>query len=132
MIDVGADRAVTHQGHSEIDVLVLGAGVAGLAAARSLAQAGRKVVILEAARRIGGRIYTDHVSGRETGPLAVELGAEFVHGLPETTWSLLREARLETQELYGSHLWFEQGRLTSGSDVAQDIGAVLEQMSTWL
>lgn len=123
---------LTHSGHSGIDVLVVGAGVAGLAAARSLADAGLQVVILEAARRIGGRIYTEHVPGTQTGSLAVELGAEFVHGLPQITWNLLREARLETQELHGLHLWFEQGRLRSGESFPHDAATVLEQMTTWL
>jgi monoamine oxidase len=123
---------LTHLGHNEIDVLVLGAGVAGLAAARSLAQAGKQVVILEATRRIGGRVFTDHVAGSDTGPLAVELGAEFVHGLPQITWNLLREAGLETQELDGSHLYLSHGRLTSGEGFAHDAVGVLEQMTTWL
>jgi monoamine oxidase len=124
--------ALTDQGDGEIDVLVLGAGVAGLAAARSLAEAGKRVVILEATRRIGGRIYTEYVPGREAGPQAVELGAEFVHGLPEMTWNLLREAGLETQELDGSHLYVGPGRLTSGEQFAHDAVAVLEQMTDWL
>ncbi len=116
----------------EIDVLVLGAGVSGLAAARALAEAGKRVVILEAARRTGGRIYTDHVSANLTGQLAVELGAEFVHGLPEITWKLLHEARLETQELDGTHLVFHQARLTSADHFSHDGARVLEQMSSWL
>jgi monoamine oxidase len=123
---------LTHPSHGETDVLVLGAGVAGLAAARALAEAGQGVVILEATHRIGGRIYTQHVQGRETLPLAVELGAEFVHGLPEITWNLLREAKLETQELDGLHLYFDQGRLTPAQGSEHDPTAVLEQMSTWL
>jgi monoamine oxidase len=113
-------------------VLVLGAGVAGLAAARCLAEAGKRVLILEAARRIGGRIHTHYVPGQAHGPLAVELGAEFVHGLPQITWNLLREAGLETQELDGSHLSVEQGQLTSRDRFANDSVAVLEQMGRWL
>ncbi|HET7622647.1 MAG TPA: FAD-dependent oxidoreductase, partial [Gemmatimonadaceae bacterium] len=54
------------------DVAVIGAGAAGLAAARSVADAGRSVLLLEARDRVGGRIWTvDH---------GIELGAEFVHG----------------------------------------------------
>ena len=123
---------MTYLSYSGIDVLVLGAGVAGLAAARALAEAGQQVVILEATGRIGGRIYTEQARGCETGPLAVELGAEFVHGLPPITWQLLREAELETQELDGSHLYFAQGRLTAAEGLAHDATAVLEQMAAWL
>ncbi|WP_372788831.1 FAD-dependent oxidoreductase [Paraconexibacter sp.] len=56
-------------------VVVVGAGVAGLAAARELARAGRAVVVLEARDRIGGRIVTDRTLGA-----AVDLGAAWLHG----------------------------------------------------
>jgi monoamine oxidase len=114
------------------DVLVVGAGVAGLAAARALTAAGKQVVILEARHRTGGRIHSHYVQAGDHGPLAVELGAEFVHGLPESTWKLLHEAGLATQELGGSQLCFEKGRLTSGSGSAQDATTVLEQLISWL
>jgi monoamine oxidase len=123
---------MAYEWHEEIDVLVVGAGAAGLATARSLAEAGQRVVIVEAARRIGGRIFTRHVAGPQNQPLAVELGAEFIHGLPEVTWKLLREARLDTQELDGSHLAFEEGRLNYAKHTSHGTTAVLEQMSAWL
>jgi monoamine oxidase len=59
-------------------VIIVGAGVAGLAAARRLAEAGIETVILEARDRIGGRIDTV----RQPFPIPVERGAEFVHGRP--------------------------------------------------
>jgi monoamine oxidase len=61
------------------DVLVLGAGIAGLAAAERLAAAGRRVLLLEARDRVGGRIHT--VNDPAT-PHPIELGPEFVHGCP--------------------------------------------------
>lgn len=115
----------------QYDVIVVGAGAAGLAAARTLAETGRRVAILEARRRIGGRILTHHVSST-AGPLAVELGAEFVHGLPAITWKLLREARLDTQELDGARLCFERGELKSGDDFGAAAAGVIEQMGAWL
>ena len=45
------------------DVLVLGAGVAGLAAAQALSQAGLRVIVLEARDRVGGRVFTQRVPG---------------------------------------------------------------------
>lgn len=57
-------------------VAVLGAGVAGLAAARALHDAGYSVVIFEARDRIGGRVATVHT---DTGPIPIELGASWVH-----------------------------------------------------
>src|ERR1700722_9619059 len=59
------------------DVVVIGAGMAGLTAARALTEAGLKVLAVEAQDRIGGRIRTQHVEGE-----AIELGAEFIHGRP--------------------------------------------------
>lgn len=56
--------------------LVIGAGMAGLAAAATLHAAGEQVTILEARHRIGGRVHTD----RDFADVPVELGAEFIHG----------------------------------------------------
>jgi monoamine oxidase len=57
-------------------VVVLGAGVAGLAAARALHDAGYPVVVIEARDRIGGRVATVR---SETWPIPIELGASWVH-----------------------------------------------------
>ena len=73
------------------DVLVLGAGVAGLAAAERLAAAGRRVLLLEARDRVGGRIHT--VSDPAT-PHPIELGPEFVHGCPTELLALIRSLDL--------------------------------------
>lgn len=62
-----------------MDVLVIGAGVAGLAAARALHLAGRTVLILEARDRVGGRVHTVRIAG---WPVPLEAGAEFIHGKP--------------------------------------------------
>lgn len=56
--------------------LIIGAGMAGLATARDLADAGEQVIVLEARDRLGGRIYTD----RSFAGFPVEFGAELIHG----------------------------------------------------
>jgi monoamine oxidase len=76
-----------------LDILVIGAGAAGLAAARALADAGRHVAVLEARERIGGRVWTDH----GFGPIPVECGAEFIHGQRAGTWAWLRRAGLRAE-----------------------------------
>jgi len=59
-------------------VLVVGAGVAGLACARELADAGRTVAVVDRARGVGGRCSTRRVEGQP-----VDLGAAFLHGRDE-------------------------------------------------
>jgi monoamine oxidase len=74
------------------DVLVIGAGAAGLAAGRALHDAGKRILILEARDRIGGRIWTDE----QFAEFPVELGAEFIHGEHAATHDLVRQASLTT------------------------------------
>jgi monoamine oxidase len=71
------------------EVIVVGAGVAGLAAAATLTEAGCLVTVLEARDRIGGRIFTRRDPRMEH---PVELGAEFLHGAAERTTRLVRTA----------------------------------------
>ena len=71
------------------DVVVIGAGVAGLGCAGVLARAGLRVTVVEARARIGGRVHTIRPDG---APLPVELGAEFVHGGPPELEKLLAAA----------------------------------------
>ncbi len=84
---------------SGVEVVVVGAGVAGLAAARVIAEAGRRVTVLEAQERVGGRIRTVRV-----GDEVVELGAEFLHGRAAELWGLIEEAGLETYERVGEFM----------------------------
>ena len=76
-------------GSFDADVIVVGAGAAGLAAARALAARSLRIIVVEARDRIGGRVlWTDGSDGRE----AVELGAEFIHGNAPETMALLSRA----------------------------------------
>jgi monoamine oxidase len=117
----------------DYDVLVIGAGVAGLNAARLLAEAGRRVAILEARDRIGGRIWTQLVAlERAQPPIPVELGAEFVHGLPQETWSLIKQAGLSTYEIDGAALRFDGSRLTTANEQRGAAEGVLEGLTQWM
>ena len=88
----------------DADVIVVGAGAAGLTAARDLERAGLRVIILEARDRIGGRILTVH---DPLTPLPIELGAEFIHGRPAEIFDLVREHRLPVHELSGKFVHVE-------------------------
>ena len=80
----------------DADVLVLGAGAAGLGAARALADAGLEVLVIEARGRVGGRVLTR--SDLAT-PVPVELGAEFLHGDASTTVKAARTYHLPVHEI---------------------------------
>lgn len=69
------------------DTIVVGAGVAGLSAARLLARAGRTVVVLEARDRVGGRVHTERSDGHVT-----DLGASWIHGVTDSPVAAATEA----------------------------------------
>jgi monoamine oxidase len=92
----------------QADVLVIGAGAAGLAAAAELARAGRSVLVVEARDRIGGRCDTRRLPGIA---VPVELGAEFIHGRPEATYALMAKAGVAAVDSTRTQLALRDGRL---------------------
>jgi monoamine oxidase len=105
-------------------VIVIGAGIAGLAAARMLAEAGNRVTLIEARDRVGGRIHTLPAID---GGLPVELGAEFIHGLPPELIDLVDEAGLTRFELEGDYRCYRQGRIGPCDD-QREVGQVFDQL----
>lgn len=99
-----------------MDVVVVGAGASGLAAAEVLARAGYTARVLEARPRIGGRVDTRYPPG---WPVPVELGAEFVQGKARTLLALARKARRSVIPTGQRHLTLQGGRLV-------DAGPMLE------
>lgn len=104
------------------DVVVLGAGAAGLAAAAELGRAGQPVLVLEARDRIGGRVWTHHEPGLA---VPVELGAEFIHGRPAVTFALMRDAGIETVVAPMVRLALQRGELGPRND---DVFASIEHV----
>jgi monoamine oxidase len=108
------------------DVLIIGAGAAGLAAARELAAAGLSVCVLEARERIGGRIYTQHEA---ESALPIELGAEFIHGAPPETLKLVERARLLLCDTPERHWYLRAGVLTKSDEFWAKLDDVMAQMA---
>ncbi|MFL5513915.1 MAG: flavin monoamine oxidase family protein [Gemmatimonadales bacterium] len=101
---------------------MVGGGVAGLAAARRLAQASRSVLLLEARPRLGGRVHT--ILDAPTGH-AVELGAEFLQGQPEALLEIIQSAGLTLQEIPEWHERAREGRRSDFPDVESLVDRLL-------
>ncbi len=107
-------------------VVIIGAGAAGLTAARMLARKRVAVQVLEARDRIGGRIHTVR---SPIGNLLIELGAEFVHGERNATWDFIRRAGLETNEVPDRHWQFAGGRLSEAADFWDQLETVFGRIN---
>lgn len=114
---------------TDSDVIVIGGGVAGLAAAAELGRRGLRVTLLEARDRLGGRIFTSRPDGWGG---AVELGAQFVHGGNPEFWRWLKRHHIATQQVPTTHWQHHEkanGRaLTEIADVGEAIGQVTERI----
>lgn len=106
------------------DVIVIGAGAAGLAAAASLGHSGLSVLTLEARDRIGGRIFTQRDPAFDA---PIELGAEFVHGRPRELWDLFRQSNVTVNEVDGNSWCVTDGRLAPCSFFNQ-VDEILDEM----
>jgi len=103
------------------DVVIIGAGAAGLAAARALSGAGKHICILDARDRIGGRISSLYLPDL---PLPIELGAEFIHGQSATTFAIVEASALTAIELPDTHCWLRDGKSEQIDDFWEQIDKV--------
>ena len=108
---------------SSPDVIIVGAGVAGLAAAAELNRHNVSVLLLEASNRIGGRVFTHHEKD-----FPVELGSEFVHGEPEVLTSLIRANGRTLEEMDGPQLRSVNGKLEGGGAFFPKVMKLLDQL----
>jgi monoamine oxidase len=110
---------------TKADVLIVGAGAAGLLAGRELVRAGKTVLILEAKDRTGGRIHTLR-DARFSTP--VEAGAEFVHGNLPLTLELLREAGMAYEEMEGRTWQVQNGQVKQDENFIQGWSALIAKL----
>lgn len=110
----------------QADVIIIGAGAAGLLAARELTASRKKVIVLEARNRVGGRACTimDQAFSQP-----VETGAEFVHGNLELTLALLKEAGLQTLPAEGAVWQSKDGRLFQQDDFIENAGELMKALA---
>lgn len=109
-----------------VEVVIIGAGAAGLAAAERLHRKKKDVIILEARNRIGGRIWTLHP---ESLTVPVELGAEFIHGPAEEVMKIAEREKLATVDIAHGQRWTnESGRLHRFDDFFDRINGVMSKL----
>ncbi len=108
----------------DTDVIVIGAGAAGLAAAVKLGHAGLSVLILEARKRIGGRMFTKN---DPAFPYPIELGAEFIHGFAPEIFDPLQQAKVPTTEVEGQSWYIDNGRICA-CDFFDEVNDILKKM----
>ena len=101
---------------SVFDYVVVGAGLAGLAAARALSAAGADVIVFEARDRVGGRVVSAPRPSAEAPPLVLDMGAQWVGPGQTRMLSLIRELGLHlvATDTPGRALWDLGGELKQG------------------
>ncbi|MCS7064718.1 MAG: FAD-dependent oxidoreductase, partial [Fimbriimonadales bacterium] len=102
------------------DVVVVGAGMAGLVAARELTRAGKQVLVLEARDRVGGRLLS-----REIAPgIWIDLGGQWLGPTQDRAYALARELGLDLFPTYqeGDSLVYQGGRLKRYTGVVPNLG----------
>jgi monoamine oxidase len=109
-----------------VSVVVLGAGAAGLAAARALHDAGVEVTVLEARERIGGRVFTHR--DRDTR-VPIELGAEFIHGAAQELDEPLRAAGLSSVDVAGQRYQLAGRHLRPLNDFWEQLDRVMRLLA---
>ncbi len=106
-------------------IIIIGAGAAGLAAARELSRAGREVIVLEARDRVGGRVFTEK---DPNSPVPIELGAEFVHGKPPELCKIAQAANLELYEVSERHWYFQDDKISKSGEFWRRIEGLTGKM----
>ncbi|HEX6964147.1 MAG TPA: FAD-dependent oxidoreductase, partial [Gemmatimonadaceae bacterium] len=109
----------------DADVIIVGAGAAGLAAANVLCDGSTECIVLEARERMGGRIHTEWAPDRM---MPIELGAEFVHGSAPPIQRLTERHALRVLDIAGDRFVRSGSRLRPAHDLWARIDRVLHRL----
>ncbi|MEP6596443.1 MAG: NAD(P)/FAD-dependent oxidoreductase [Ginsengibacter sp.] len=110
---------------SNSEIIIIGAGAAGLMAAKILSENNITVCILEARNRIGGRVYTINKTGFSK---PVEAGAEFIHGKLPLTMALLKEAGIKYYKVDGELWQIKNGELKKQEDFIEHSNLLVKKL----
>jgi hypothetical protein len=133
-------RAPRDANSARARVVVIGAGVAGMAGARELARMGLHVTILEARNRTGGRVHTEVLKGDSTAPPAyIDSGASFIHGCSEEVnpvYSLAVKHKANIDQTNGGYsiawaqtaAWYDKGSMIPRSIVSKSFNVMWQIM----
>jgi monoamine oxidase len=110
----GSAQAATRRRRSRVDVAVVGAGLAGLVAARELRRAGHSVTVLEARDRVGGRVWNHDIGDGKV----IERGGTFIGPTQNHVAALASDLQLKTFRTYdtGDNVYIAGGERTTYSD----------------
>lgn len=111
LLSAEADATGKTERKGKPDVVVVGGGFAGVTAARELARAGVRVLLLEARNRLGGRTFYTHFGDKK-----VELGGTWVHWSQPHVWAEIMRYGLELEETPGAAapervMWLSDGKV---------------------
>jgi len=107
------------------EVIIIGAGAAGLMAAKTLSENKISVCVLEARNRIGGRVNTINKQGFSK---PVEQGAEFIHGKLPLTIGLLKKAGIEYYKVGGEMLQIKNGQFIEREDFIEHSNLLIKKL----
>lgn len=108
-------------------IIIVGAGAAGLYAARELSKAGQQVIVTEADNRVGGRVHTLSPANFN---LNVEAGAEFIHGKLPVTIKLLKEANIGYEKVEFEMYEVKDGRFSKQQEMAPHWDELIKKMKS--
>ncbi len=106
-------------------IVIIGAGAAGLLAARELSKKGYKLIITEADKRVGGRVHTLSPGGLDP---VIEAGAEFIHGKLPITLKLLNEAGINYERISGEMYQVKDGNWKRQEEMAVGWDELMKKM----